>query len=95
MRVAPSRATVARGRTVRVTVTFRALGAFKGPVTLSTAGLRTGETVVYARNPTPATGSVVITVRTARTDARGSHMLRITGVRGALRHAVMIRLSIA
>ncbi len=94
MRVARRKVSVAPGATVDVRVTLRALGALKGTVKLTTTGLRSGERLAYARNPAPATGSVVIAVHVPASEKRGTRTLRITGVHRALKHAVTITLSI-
>jgi hypothetical protein len=92
MRVTPAKTSVARGKTVRYTVTLRALGAFAGSVRLSTSGLSRSDTVSYARNPARATGTVVVTVRPSRSNSKGKRAVRFTGTSGALKHGVTVTL---
>jgi hypothetical protein len=93
MRVSPANATVVRGKAVRYSVTLRALGALKGSVRLSVNGLSSRDKVSYARNPAPASGSVVVTVRTSVNDAKGARTVRFAGTSGSLKHTVRVSLT--
>jgi hypothetical protein len=95
MRVSPKQQTVAPGQAARFTVTLRPRGSLKGSVRMSTVGLGPNQRVRYSRNPAPVNGSVVITVRSSTRSAPGTRSVRFTGVNGALRHHVTVRLTVA
>ncbi len=92
MTVSPAKASVVRGKQARYTVTLTPAGTFSGAVTLSVTGLRKNDTVAYAHNPAPASGSQAVTITTSTKDARGTLSLRFTGANGALSHSVAISL---
>ena len=89
-----SGATVTPGRQVRYTLKVTPVGGFKGPVTLSVSGLTGRDTVIYGRNPGPASGSRSITITTSVFDARKTFSVRIKGVSGALNHSVTVVLTV-
>jgi hypothetical protein len=95
MRVSPKEVTVARGKATRLTVTLASLGSLGGGVRLSTAGLGAHDRVSYSRNPGPVNGKVAITVRLSPGSATGARTVRVTGVSGALRHRVTVRLTVS
>jgi len=90
--VSPAKASVVRGKPSRYTVTVTPGGSFTGAVTLSVSGLRAHDTVAYAHNPAPASGSQVVTITTSTKDARGTLSLRFTGANGTLSHSVVVSL---
>ena len=73
-------------------MTLTPAGSFTGPVTLSVSGLRTHDTVAYAHNPAPASGSQTVTITTSTKDARGTLSLRFSGVSTTLTHSVALSL---
>jgi hypothetical protein len=91
MRVTPTRASVLRGKPAHFTVTFKSMGALKGPIKLTAAG-RLAKAVRFTRNPAPASGPVAIIVATSTNDAPGLVPLRFTGVSGAVKHSVVVTL---
>jgi hypothetical protein len=91
MRSTPKRVTVTRGQRARFAIVFKAMGSLTGPIKLAAAG-RLAKSVAYSRVPAPASGSVTVTVGTAKQDAPGLVTLRFTAVRGALKHSVVVTL---
>jgi len=90
--VSPLKASVVRGKQSRYTVTITPAGSFNSPVTLSVSGLRTHDTVTYAHNPAPASGSQTVIITTSTKDARGTLSLRFSGVSTTLTHSVVVSL---
>jgi hypothetical protein len=82
-----------RGQRVRYTFELTPKGGFNRPVKLSVAGLPARDSVMYVHNPAGASSSQVITISTSADDATGPISLRFTGVSGALRHTVTVKLS--
>jgi len=92
--VSKGKATVARGRQVRFSVSVDPVGSFAGAVTLSVSGLRSRDAVIYTRDPVSVSGSRVITITTSARDPRKTLSVRIRGVRGALKHAITVVLTV-
>ena len=93
MRAAPKRATIRPGQTARYIFTLKAMGSLKGAIKLTAAG-RLANRVAFSRNPAPASGTVVARVATSTMDAPGLISLRFTGISGAVKHSVVVTLSL-
>ena len=93
MRTTRKRATVTPGQTARYTFTLKAMGSLKGAIKLIAAG-RLANRVAFSRNPAPASGTVVAMVATSTKDAPGLITLRFTGISGAVKHSVIVTLSL-
>jgi hypothetical protein len=69
------------------------MGSLAGGIKLTAAG-RLASRVVFSRNPGPASGRVAVTIATSTRDAPGLITLRFTGVSGAIKHSVVVTLSL-
>jgi uncharacterized membrane protein len=84
--LSPSSLSLARGRSGTYMVTLGSLGGFSGSVSLSVAGLPSGATATFSRNPASAPGTSSMTVRTTGFTTRGTFTLKVTAKSGSLVH---------
>jgi subtilisin family serine protease len=92
--VSPTSATVTAGQSTSFTITVSAQGGFTGSVALSVAGLPSGASGSFSRNPVTGAGTSTLTVATARFTTRGTFTVRITGRSGSITRQVTTALTV-
>ena len=92
--VAPATRTIVAGGSTTYSIAVGAVAGFSGTVSIAVSSLPSGATVTLSRNPVPAGGSAVLTVRTSASTPRGTFTVRITGSNGALSHQATATLTI-
>lgn len=89
--VAPSvPVTVKQGATATTAVSVTAQNGFAGTVTLTASGLPSGVTAAFAPATVRKSGTATLTITAAATAPAGSYTATVTGVSGALRHAMQV-----
>jgi len=90
----PSSVTISRGKSAKYTVGVSVVGGSVGKVSLAVAGLPTGTTAVFSRNPVGSPGSATLTLKTTSSTRRGTYTLPITGTSGSLAHQATATLTV-
>ena len=86
--ITPSSRTVKRGSSTTYSVSISAQNGFTGSVSLSTAGLPSGATATFSKNPVVASGTSTLTVKTSGKTTRGTFVFTVTGRSGTITHSV-------
>ena len=89
----PSSQTVTQGGSTSYGVTITPANGFSGDVGLSVIGLPNGASGSFT--PNPATASSTFSVTTATSTPAGTYTLTLTGISGALTHAITVSLTVA
>jgi subtilisin family serine protease len=92
--VSPSSVSVTRRQAASYTVTVSSPNGFAGSVSLAVAGLPSGASASWSRNPVTVPGSTTLRVTTTGSTARGTFTLRVTGTSGALVHQATATLTV-
>lgn len=91
----PTSLTISRGNSATSRITVNALNSYQGSVTISAAGMPNGMKATFNKNPVPADTYTTLTLTTARTTARGTYTLTITGTdTNQLSHTTQIRVTV-
>ncbi|PYU88411.1 MAG: hypothetical protein DMG26_08460 [Acidobacteria bacterium] len=90
----PPSQTVTRGASTTYTVTVTPSGGFTGTVTFSVSGLPRHATGSFSPPSVTGSGSSTLTVSTAKSTARGTFTLTLTGTSGSLTHSAAVTLTV-
>jgi hypothetical protein len=90
----PSSISLSRGRSASFRVTVSSTAGFTGSVSLSVSGLPSGATATLSPNPVAGAGTSTLFIRTTSSAARGTFVVRVAGVSGALTHRASATLTV-
>jgi hypothetical protein len=92
--ISPGSRTVKHGKSTTYSVSISAQNGFTGSVALSAAGLPSGASATFSKNPVAASGTSTLTVKTAAKADHGTFTFTVTGTSGAISHSVSATLTI-
>jgi kumamolisin len=94
--VSPTSGTISRGRSGSATVTTTVSGGFSSAISLSSTGQPTGVTVSFspASIAAPGSGTAHMNISVARSAARGTYLITVTGTGGGSSHTATLNLTV-